>query len=286
MSGLVTKFGRNSFGFRSDTPLTDEQLFRAAPSIFAAGKHQSRSDRYTYIPTIEVLTGLRKEGFQPFMVAQSKSRVEGKSEFTKHMLRLRQSGELTLQQEFFEIILINSHDGTSSYQMLSGIFRMVCTNGMVTGDTHEDIRVQHRGNITENVIEAAYSIADNFENVRNSRDTMKGTTLSLPEARAFAEAALSLKYDSKDSAPIVPEQLLTARRHEDRGKDDLWTTFNKVQENLLKGGLRGKTAAGRRTTTREVTAIDTNIKLNRALWILSERMAGLKAGADDRQQVR
>ena len=75
MSGLVTKFGRNSFGFRSDTPLTDEQLYRIAPSIFATDKHQSRSDRYTYIPTSEVLGGLRKEGFQPFMVAQSKSRV-------------------------------------------------------------------------------------------------------------------------------------------------------------------------------------------------------------------
>lgn len=64
MSGLVTRFGRNSFGFRSDTPLTDEQLFRVAPSIFATGKHESRSDRYTYIPTIEVYdlsdNGLRK----------------------------------------------------------------------------------------------------------------------------------------------------------------------------------------------------------------------------------
>ena len=64
----------------------------AAPSIFAAGKHASRSERYTYIPTIEVLRGLRKEGFEPFMVAQSASRIEGKTEFTKHMIRMRHAG--------------------------------------------------------------------------------------------------------------------------------------------------------------------------------------------------
>ena len=74
---------------RSAQPLTDDQMMRVAPSIFAAGKHDSRSDRYEYIPTIEVLDGLRREGFQPFAVAQGRTRVEGKAEFTKHFLRLR-----------------------------------------------------------------------------------------------------------------------------------------------------------------------------------------------------
>ena len=274
---MSNRFGQNSFGLRTSSPLTDEQIRHVAPSIFATGAHESRSDRYTYIPTIDVLNGLRREGFQPFMVAQSRSRIEGKSDFTKHMIRLRQPGDLALNQEFFEIILINSHDGTSSYQMLDGVFRLACTNGMVVGDTQQDIRVPHRGNIAENVIEAAYSILDNFENVQNSMQIMKETPLALPEARAFAEAALALKYD-ENAAPIEPRQLLSARRYEDQ-KNDLWTTFNRVQENLLKGGLRGQTTTGKRTTTREVTSIDNNIKLNRALWILSEKMADLKTGA-------
>lgn len=277
MSGLVTRFDNHSFGLRSETPLTDAQLFRVAPSIFAAGKHQSRSARYTYIPTSEVLTGLRKEGFEPFMAVQSCSRIEGKAEYTKHMLRLRPADRIQ-SPETFEIVLINSHDGTSNYQMLAGVFRFVCQNGMVNGDVVEDIRVPHRGNITENVIDAAYKIVDDFGAVEESIDGMKGTRLALPEARAFAEAALALKYDSADVAPITPEQLLTARRYEDSNQDDLWNTFNRIQENLLKGGMRGRTATGKRTTTREVRSIDTNVKLNRALWILSERMAGIKAG--------
>lgn len=85
---LATRFARNTRVVRSETPLAEDQMRHAAPSIFATGKHASRSARYTYIPTIDVLRGLRREGFEPFMVAQSQSRIEGKAEFTKHMIRL------------------------------------------------------------------------------------------------------------------------------------------------------------------------------------------------------
>ena len=86
---LATRFARTTRVIRSDTPLQEEQMRSAAPSIFATGKHQSRSERYAYIPTIDVLRGLRKEGFEPFMVAQGQSRVEGKTEYTKHLSRMR-----------------------------------------------------------------------------------------------------------------------------------------------------------------------------------------------------
>ena len=72
---LATRFARNTRVMRGDQPLSEDQMRAAAPSIFAEGKHASRSERYTYIPTIDVLRGLRKEGFEPFMVAQGASRV-------------------------------------------------------------------------------------------------------------------------------------------------------------------------------------------------------------------
>ena len=115
---LATRFARNTRVMRGDQPLNEDQMRAAAPSIFAEGKHASRSERYTYIPTIDVLRGLRKEGFEPFMVAQGASRVEGKAEFTKHMIRMRHAGQVQTRPEANEIILINSHDGASSYQML------------------------------------------------------------------------------------------------------------------------------------------------------------------------
>jgi hypothetical protein len=271
---LASKFG--SFTkMDQGIPLTNEQLFRVAPSIFAEEKHGSRSERYTYIPTIEVVDGLRSEGFLPFSVCQSKTRIEGKAEFTKHMIRLRQQDQI-LAHEANEIILINSHDGTSSYQMLAGMFRFVCQNGMVTGDKVEDIRVQHRGNIVDNVINAAYTIVDQFQIANESMAAMKQTQLSLPEQEAFAKASLELKYGDPEKQPITTKQILLPRRFDD-GKGDLWTKFNVVQENLMRGGQRGRASSGKRITTRPVQSIDKNVQLNRALWILADEMVKLKA---------
>src|SRR2546423_15221349 len=119
---LATRFSSNTRVLRGDPPLSEDSLRQAAPSIFAGGKHISRSDRYTYIPTIEVLRSLRTEGFQPFMAAQSRSRIEGKTEYTKHMVRMRHADQIRADAEVNEIILISSHDGASSYQMLAGVF--------------------------------------------------------------------------------------------------------------------------------------------------------------------
>lgn len=275
MQALASRFGRNVNVLRAQTPLSDDQIRQVAPSIFADGKHASRSERYTYIPTSDVLSGLRKEGFQPFMVAQTRVRDEGKRDHTKHMLRLRHADQIN-GTEANEIILLNSHDGTSSYQMLAGQFRFVCCNGMVCGDTASDIRVPHKGNVVERVIAGAFEVLDGFTRVVEEREGMKSLTLHEAEQAAFARAALELKYETDTQpAPITERQLLETRRFADRG-NDLWTTFNRVQENLTRGGLPARTATGRSTTTRPVVGIDQNVKLNRALWVLAEEMRKIR----------
>lgn len=284
---LATRFARNTRVLRADVPLTEDQMCSAAPSIFAAGKHASRSERYTYIPTIDVLRGLRKEGFEPFMVAQGASRVEGKAEFTKHMIRMRHhrdnSGQVRTRLEANEIILINSHDGASSYQMLAGMFRFVCCNGLVVGDVVDDIRIPHKGNIQGEVIEGAFRVLDEFEAVNEHTEAMKALQLQPPEEIAFATAALALRFGARGveetgghrPAPVTAEQLIEARRPEDIGHS-LWATFQRVQENVIRGGQPGRSAQGRRLQTRPVASIDRGVNLNRALWMLAEEMRKLK----------
>lgn len=104
---------------------------------------------------------------------------------------------------------------------------------------------------------------------------MKSIQLTLPEQRLLGATALELKYDGKP-APITPEQIINPRRVLDKGQD-LWTTFNVVQENVIQGGIRGRTEKGKPTRTREVTGIDGDIKLNQALWKMAEEFAKLKA---------
>ena len=264
---------------RSSTPLSNERIAQFAPSVFAAEAHASRSDRYAYISTAQVLEGLRNEGFEPMAVGQTRCRDASKREFTKHLLRFRHrdslQGGLVVGQEVPELVLVNSHDGASAYNLMGGIYRLVCSNGMIVGNTSSEVKVRHSGNVVGNVIEGSFEVIDSIKKVIPVIDDWKKLDLTYEQRKAYAEAALGLRWDA-EQAPISATSLLNTRRHEDR-KDDLFTTFNKVQENLIRGGLRGEGSTGRRMTTRAVASVTENVKLNKALWQLTAKMAELAA---------
>ncbi|CAM7770102.1 DUF945 domain-containing protein [Phytobacter diazotrophicus] len=134
---------------------------RVFPSAFSVEKHESRSDRYTYIPTIALLDRLREEGFQPYYASQSRVRNLDRREYTKNMLRLRR-GDNFSDKEVPEILLLNSHDGSSSYKMIPGMYRQVCTNGLVCWKSFGEINVPHKGDIVGQVIEGAYEVLGIF----------------------------------------------------------------------------------------------------------------------------
>ncbi|CAK0776824.1 hypothetical protein CCP3SC15_550023 [Gammaproteobacteria bacterium] len=152
---------------------------------------------------------------------------------------------------------------------------------MVCGETIdiEDLRVRHSGNVVRNVIEGAFTVLDRFAQVDQVRETMRAIELRPAHQEAFTRAALQLRYNPEQEveAPIDARQLNVPRRVEDRGSD-LWRTFNRVQENMTKGGVIGRNpTTGRHMTTREVKSVSENVRLNRALWTLAEEMARLAA---------
>ncbi|WP_320442711.1 integrase arm-type DNA-binding domain-containing protein [Herbaspirillum sp. alder98] len=115
-----------------------------------------------------------------------------------------------------------------------------------------------------------------FDELQQAREAMQATNLDEGEASVFARVALALKYDDPlKPAPVTESQILMPRRFDDR-RLDLWSVFNRTQENLTQGGLRARSANGRRLQTRAVQGIDQNIRLNRALWLLADGMRQLK----------
>ncbi len=289
-STRIARFGRGAVILRGRNEPLDEGTLRAgAPTLFAEGKHSSRSDRYSHIPTFEVLKALAKEGFHPYEVRVGGSGDEDKRAHTKHLIRLRKRGEysaLTVGGAVFEVILRNAHDGTSAYALMAGFFRMVCSNGLVTSDGElAELKIPHKGDVVHRVIEGTYQVLDSaplaIEHVRE----MEAIPLMVPEQRAFAEAAAMLRWapdeNGTSTVPVTPESVIYPRRHED-ASCSLWDTFNRAQESLVNGGLHYSTpnANGRlvHRTSRPVRNIDGNVTLNRALWALTERMRELKAG--------
>jgi hypothetical protein len=284
-------FTRGTAINRPQSPLTLDALRVMVPSAFATSAHESRSDRYAYIPTANVIEAMMREGFQPFTAKQSNSRIAGKTEFTKHLIRFRHmsAGDnvLAVGDSVPEVVLINSHDGTSAYKLIAGMFRLVCSNGLMVADsTTGSLSVHHTGNIVDRVIEGSFEIIGQSNKALAVSQEWGRLELSAGEREIFAEAAHTVRFAEADGTvdtPITVAQLLAPRRRDDAG-NNLWETFNRVQENAVKGGLSARAARkpgerrGRIVTTREVKGIEQDVKLNRALWQLAERMAELKGG--------
>lgn len=268
--------------------LTDDEMFRAAPSIFALSAHESRSTRFAPIPTIDVLRGLQVEGFYPVACRQSVVRDADRTDFTKHLVRLRRldDSERRVGDTVCEVILKNANDGTSAYDLMAGLFRIRCLNSMVvqTG-TIDTVKVRHCGDVQGKVIEGTYHVISEAQKALAAPQDWSSMAMRAEERGAFAEAAHVLRFGDADgnvTTPIQPSQLLTPRRADDRA-NDLWTVFNVTQENVIRGGLSavGRDAGGyrRRSTSRPVKGIDQDVRLNKALFVLADRMSQLLRAA-------
>lgn len=269
--------------------LSEDEMRKIAPSIFAETAHHSRSDRFKPIATIEVLRGLGREGFSVVGAKQCVARLDDRRNFTKHMVRMRRLDENTKYQvgdTVFEVLLKNANDGSAAYDLLAGLFRIRCLNSLVSQtDDMESLRVRHSGDAVNKVIDGTYRVLDTAEQSLKAPQDWPRIALNRDEQQIFAEQAHFIRFANADGqvdTPVKPHQLLIARRQADL-ENDLWTTFNRVQENAVKGGL---TAMGvdtnnrpRRTTTRQVNGIDQDVKLNRALFTLASKMAELKQAA-------
>jgi len=274
---------------RKQTPLTIDEIARRAPSALATQPYAAMSAKYAHIPTLGVVQAMIAAGFQPFSATQSRTRIAGKGDFTKHMLRFRHSdiGVLAVGDVIPELVLVNSHDGTSAYKLIAGLYRLICSNGMMVSDAEIDsINVRHTGNVVQDVLDGSHRlIADTQRSIGTVRNWTQ-LQLTDGEQRVFAESAHVMRFadsEGKVTTPITPDKLLTPRRREDVG-NDLWRTLNRVQENVISGGLSAaqRDANGRpvrRVSTRRINGIDQDVRLNKALWELARKMAELKGAA-------
>lgn len=301
------------------TPINETQLLKLAPSVFAAGAHSSRSDRYGYVNSIDLIRALVEKGFDVVDARQSKARNADKQDFTKHVVRLRHLESYARTAALFaegranfrdthtiearaaarsipgygEVVLVNSHDGSSAVVLHGGILRPDCFNGLYVSDAQiAAIHVTHSKRLVANVIDGAFQVAEQLPKALEVVGQWNQLQLTHQEQNALAEAAHVLRFADDEgnvTTGVQPAQLLRVRREADR-KSDLWTVFNRVQENALRGGLedvRPVTDAQRQRgqyrprhlRTRAIKGIDQDVKLNKALWTLAEKLAAVKQAA-------
>lgn len=193
--------------FDAARALTEDELRKAAPSIFATVAHESRSERFQPIPTIEILRALTKEGFVPVGARQSGCRDAGKAEFTKHLIRLRRIDDgkvYNVGDTVCEILLKNANDGTSAYDLMAGLFRVRCQNSLVaqTG-TIDSVKVRHSGDVSAKVIEGTYRVLQQAEKTLSAPQDWSAVKLAPAEQLALAESAHITRFGNAEGGEAV-----------------------------------------------------------------------------------
>jgi len=145
-----------------------ETLQQKAPSIFSVESAARTSNKYQHISTIQIIERLIKEGFMPTSARQSSCRLADKRNHAKHVIRFRHENARPTESGLFpKLVLVNSHDGLSSYRLMAGLYRLICSNGLVAGKDYEEVRVRHQGDIIGDVIEGTYEIIDTSREVKS-----------------------------------------------------------------------------------------------------------------------
>lgn len=213
-------------------------------------------------------------GWTPYDADEARVRIKGRKGYQRHVIKFTMNDLITKTgQERIDLILFNSHNRATAFKLAVGIFRFVCSNGLVIGEDFLSFSHRHIGFEHELFIKQINMIAESGNMISQKIDNFKTIEMSPTDVNRFAWQAASLIDDDPNQVNLY--DISKARRFEDR-QNDLWTVYNRAQENIIKGGIRraGTTEMGRpRKNTRRIQSIARDLKLNRQLWDLTEETA-------------
>jgi len=246
--------------------VNEEMLRQHAPAIFAEEPAPRTSSRYSFLPTTELLGVLGDAGWHPYSAQQVNARSPEGKKYGKHIVRLRHGDlgatSLDVGDSIPEMVVFNAHDGLAGHKLLAGIFRMICSNGMIVSEQDFGaIHLRHIGFDRNEVFSAAERLANNVTKVNDTINDWKSITLSPNDERAFFTDASRIRWQDADENVVT--NVSTRFRNADMGKD-LWTTFNVAQENLIRGGFKAN-----RREARRIKSIQKDLDINTKLWDLA-----------------
>ena len=264
--------------------LNDKELEYLCPVAFkstmtkAEIKKLGLSDHYSFVPTMNVVNDLRDLGYEVVDAKQVKARKKSTNGYQKHMITFEHPKyKVEGSEEYPQILLTNSHDGGNSFSLSAGIFRLVCSNGLVIKtEDYGSARLVHKGYSFSAVRKLVKEFEETISEVISKITAMKKVQLTKEQQIQFAKQAALLRFTAKsynedNIADVVDlDGLLEVERKEDAG-NGLYEVFNRVQESLVKGkylyASSGKVnAEGTKTRKgREIKNFKQSIDVNKKL---------------------
>lgn len=259
-----------------------EDIGRVCPyALKSTPTNPSVTEQYTHVNTLTVIEDLAKVGWYPVQASQRKVRQPG-TIFSKHMVKF-QNDQVFIEKSngeksFIEIVLVNSHDGFTSFRFMIGLYRLVCSNGLIIADKEfESIRIRHIGYTFAELLEVVHTSIKRAEDQVKIMNTMTERVLTQLEKEQLAAEALRLRFNFSPESPEAKnlvenkellENVLEPTREEDND-NDMWTVFNIIQEKVIKGGFN-VTLEGKRTRKlRKIDSFEKDIKINQDLFKLA-----------------
>ena len=298
-----------------DQALTRSQIFSRAPAILADGHAEGLSRRYGEVSTLRALDILEGYGWAPVQAAQKKARKIGGHQYAAHLVSFAdQKAGSVVAGDRPEIILYNSHDGSSSVRLFVGFYRFICSNGIVAGEGFE-ARLRHTSGSVQGFESMLSEVVSNIPAMVDRIARLKTRRLTPAEQFEIASRAAALRWDplpsmarmgdyqgfegssvvdkfgpiDSNNSPVrgaffnrtTIRDLLMVTRLEDQ-YSDAWTVLNRVQEGVIRSGARIQSITDRNAAVggiirraRAVGSVAESVRINRGLWDAVAEVAGI-----------
>ena len=258
--------------------LEDNEIKHLAPVAFKSEMTTQEvanlglSHHYSFVPTMNVVRDLQTMGWDCVDAKQVKARKKSTNGYQKHMLTFEHPKyKVEGVEEYPQLLLTNSHDGGNAFQLSAGIFRLVCSNGLVIKtEDYGTQRLIHKGYSFEAVQEMVEGFIATIDETMTRITAMKRTQLDKDQMTEFAKQAALLRFTSKSyneeniDKVVYIDELLDATRKEDDG-NAVWEVFNRVQERLVGGNYHYKGTKDKPRKARPIKNFQQSFEVNKKL---------------------
>ena len=286
MADTMISFADNSL---STSFLSKEELLEACPHAFRSEPtNPNVSDKYVQANTMTVIDDLAKLGWFPVQAKQCRAKKNSSGVRSFHMIALQNPNIKIMKTSadgtkvvdtYPRIIMTNSHDGYNSFKFMLGLFRIICSNGLVVCDNQMvNMSIRHINYTFEELRRIVAQAIEEVPNIVNTMNKMRTIELSEEQKKNIARSMFKIRKNVEENAQIevsdeVLEDILTPVRAEDK-RNDLWTVFNICQEKMIKGGFSASSKNNKTRKQRGITSIKKDMEFNQRLWeVASEYLA-------------
>lgn len=246
------------------------------PFIDALPSHrceETTTNKYVFIDTRQVVQDMLDLGYEVADFRRPKARTRA-GQYSVHEVDFRRPQDMKKKaSEAPRVLFINSCDGSKRAQFIAGLIRFACSNGLVIGDLIQHQKFLHIGEYAKSMMDSLKTIAADTAKAFDAIDKYGSINPTRETLHRMAEEAMKLRFPEEEHRPIADlDDLYQIRREEDL-RPDLWTKWNVLQENILKGGVPMKNDSGQVRLSGPVGNIERSNSLNGELWNLLDEFA-------------